>query len=75
MALSQSPTIVKLAERIIEQLKSNNEVEAASDEKEILAQATQLASQHGSEMSAESLATLAEDIQSLGNAANNRMIS
>lgn len=75
MALSQSPTIVKLAERIIEQLKSNNEVEAASDEKEILAQATQLASQHGSEMSAESLATLAEDIQSSGNAANNRMIS
>lgn len=63
MALSQSPTIAKLAERIIQQLKGNDEMEAASDEKAILAQAKQLASQHGAETSVESIANLAESIQ------------
>ena len=74
MALSQSPTITKLAERIIQQLKGSDEIEAASDEKEILAQARQLASQHGAEASAESIASLTEDIQSRNSSAHARMI-
>jgi phthiocerol/phenolphthiocerol synthesis type-I polyketide synthase C len=74
MALSQSPTITKLAERIIQQLKGSDEIEAASDEKEILAQAKQLASQHGAEASAETIASLTEDIQSRNSSAHARMI-
>jgi acyl carrier protein len=64
MALSQSPTIAKLAERIIQQLKGNVEIDAASDKKEIIDQVKQLASQHGTEVSAESIAGLTKDIQS-----------
>lgn len=72
MALSQSPTIAKLSERIGLQLKGSNEQEAAPEESQILAQAKQLVAQHGTEASAESIASLAEDIESLG--AASRMI-
>jgi len=74
MALSQSPTIAKLAQRLIQQLKGSDDMETTSDQKEILAQAKQLASQHGAEISAESLATLVEDIQFQDAAAHARMI-
>lgn len=74
MALSQSPTIAKLAQRLTQQLKGSDDMETSSDEKGILAQAKQLASQHGADISAESIATLVEDIQSQDAAAHARMI-
>ena len=74
MALSQSPTITKLAERIIQQLKGSDEMKEVSEEKEIITQAKQLASQHGVETSTESIVSLTEDIQSRKNASPVRMI-
>ena len=74
MALSQSPTIAKLAQRLTQQLKGSDDMEITSDEKGMLAQAKQLASQHGADISAESIATLVEDIQSQDAAAHARMI-
>lgn len=74
MALSQSPTIAKLAERIIQQLKGNDEKEEHSDDKAVLAQAKQLFSQHGTEASAEVIASLAADIQSRDADLQDRMI-
>ncbi|WP_315129188.1 type I polyketide synthase [Comamonas antarctica] len=72
MALSQSPTITKLAERIGLQLKGSDEAGAAPAESQVLAQTRQLMAQHGSDVSAESVASLAQDIESQGTAA--RMI-
>jgi acyl carrier protein len=74
MALSQNPTIAKLAERIIQQLKGTEETDAASDENELLAQAKLLASQHGAEVSADSIADLAEDLQSRETGSNDKII-
>jgi NAD(P)-dependent dehydrogenase (short-subunit alcohol dehydrogenase family)/acyl carrier protein len=75
MTLSQNPTLVNLAERIIRLLKGGEAVDAASDDSEILAQAKQLAQQHGSEASAEAIATLAEDLQAGDAASKDRIIS
>lgn len=74
MALSQSPTIAKLAERLIQQLRGNDEQEEDSHEKTALAQAKQIASQHGAETAHETIAGMAADIQSRDTAANDRMI-
>jgi len=74
MALSQSPTITKLAEKIIQQLNGDAETDPAADETGILAQAKLLADQHGAEVSAESIANLAEDLQSRDAAPNNQII-
>jgi acyl carrier protein len=74
MALSQNPTLGKLAERIIRQLKGSDELEAASHENELLAQAEQLAHQHGAELSAASIKDLAEDFLSGDPASNGRII-
>ena len=74
MALSQSPTIVKLAERIILQLKGVNEMEENTDNEHVLAQTKQIFAQHGAEASAESIASLAADIQSLEAPSQHRMI-
>ena len=74
MALSQSPTISKLAERIIQQLKGGHEIEGDSDEGKIIAQVKQLAAQHGTEGTEESITNLAKDIQSLDAASHTRMI-
>lgn len=73
MALSQSPTIAKLAERIGLQLKGSDEQGGAPAESQVLAQTRQIMEQHGSEVSAESIASLAQDIESQGTAA--RMIN
>ncbi|MCD2512437.1 type I polyketide synthase [Comamonas endophytica] len=64
MALSQSPTIAKLAERIGLQLKGSDEQGGAPAESQVLAQTRQIMEQHGSEVSAESIASLAQDIES-----------
>jgi len=69
MALSATPTIAKLAERMIVQLKGASEV---SEEQQ---QVEQVASQHGAEISAEAVASLVKEIQSNSAAFNNRMIN
>jgi acyl transferase domain-containing protein/NADPH:quinone reductase-like Zn-dependent oxidoreductase/acyl carrier protein len=74
MALSQSPTIVKLAEKIIQQLNGDAESDSATEETDILAQAKRLADQHGAEVSEESMANLAEDLLAGDAASNNRII-
>ena len=74
MTLSQNPTIVNLAERIIRLLKGGDAMDAASDDSEMLAQAKQLAHQHGTEASAEAIATLAEDLQTADAASKDRII-
>lgn len=75
MTLSQNPTLVNLAERIIRLLKGGDAGDAAFDDSEILAQAKQLAQQHGSEASAVALATLAEDLQAADAASNDSTVS
>ena len=74
MALSQSPTITKLATRIIQQLKGSAETDATSDEADILIQTKLLASQHGADVSSESIANLAEDLHSRDAASNDQII-
>jgi acyl transferase domain-containing protein/NADPH:quinone reductase-like Zn-dependent oxidoreductase/acyl carrier protein len=74
MALNQSPSIEKLAERIVQQLKGSEEMETASADKELMAQAQQIVAQHGSEVSAESIADVAKDLHSGDAAPENRMI-
>ncbi|MCX7099767.1 MAG: SDR family NAD(P)-dependent oxidoreductase [Methylococcales bacterium] len=75
MALSQSPTIIKLAERIILQLKSSDGPGDVADDNAVLAQTQQLASQHGANTSAEAVAKLAADIGAKDVAAFNRIIT
>ena len=68
MALTQSPTIMKLAERVIQQLRGSGEggdKESAADETNgILAQTQEITRQQGADMSAESIAAVARDVQS-----------
>jgi acyl transferase domain-containing protein/NADPH:quinone reductase-like Zn-dependent oxidoreductase/NAD(P)-dependent dehydrogenase (short-subunit alcohol dehydrogenase family)/acyl carrier protein len=68
MALSQSPSIAKLAERVIQQLRGNEEGSEESSDAQarrgIVAQAEQVARQQGVEASLESIASLADDLQS-----------
>ncbi|MCP4337582.1 MAG: type I polyketide synthase [Desulfobulbaceae bacterium] len=74
MALSESPTITKLADRIIQQLNGSDKIDTASDKTEILDQAKLLASQHGAEVSAGSIADLADDLLSRDTASNDQII-
>jgi phthiocerol/phenolphthiocerol synthesis type-I polyketide synthase C len=74
LALSQSPTIIKLAKRIIQQLQENNDTDTISNEKEVLIQAKLLASQHGADVSTESIVNLAEDLDSRDAASNDQII-
>jgi phthiocerol/phenolphthiocerol synthesis type-I polyketide synthase C len=74
MALSQSPTITKLAGQIIQELKVIDETDAVSEEKEILTLAKQLASQHDAEVSDESIVKLADNLQSRDAASNDQII-
>lgn len=63
MTLSQSPTISKLAERIVQQLKGGDSAEDASPGKDLVSHATAVAAQHGVDASQETIASLAENIQ------------
>ena len=74
MALSQSPTVAKLTEFIIAQLKGNEANDDGSDEKEILTQAKLLAVQHATDISDDSITQLAEDLESRDAAANDHII-
>ncbi|MFA5171064.1 MAG: type I polyketide synthase [Sulfuriferula sp.] len=71
MALSTSPTIAKLAERLITQLKGSDKAETSAVQQQV----EQVAAQHGTEMTAESVINLMNDVQSNRTAANKRMIS
>jgi len=73
MALSESPTIDKLAERLLAQLRSQEEPEAAAAE--VLGQVRQVVAQHAADVSTKDVADFAEDIQAGGRlASSNRLI-
>jgi acyl carrier protein len=73
MALSESPTVAKLAARILSQLTgAEGEAEAAPRD-EAADQARQIATQHADEEHAEAITRTAEELQS-GELATSRMI-
>ena len=74
MALSQSPTIDKLAELIFQQLKGSEAKDETPTENEILSQAKKLAAQHGAEISDETITKLAENLQSRDTTADDHII-
>jgi hypothetical protein len=74
LLLSQSPTIAKLADYIIGQLKGNEQAETATGEQAMLIQVQQLAKQHGVESAPGSISQLAEDLQATGGKANTSII-
>lgn len=61
MALSQSPTIAKLAERLVVQLKGSDG-DKQDEPASVLSQAQQLAAQHGSDTTPEQLASIAAEL-------------
>ncbi len=74
MTLSQTPTIQKLSERIIQQLKEQNEPEPDAGENNMAEQVRQIASQHGAEVSIENITSIAETIQSIDYKENIKII-
>ena len=74
MALSQSPTIDKLAELIFQQLKGSEAKDETPTENEILSQAKKLAAQHGAEISDETITKLAENLQTRDTTADDHII-
>lgn len=74
MVLSQSPTLEKLAEQILQQLKGRDGEEGDTEGQGILAQVQQLADQHGVEASPEALTQLAEELESPVQATTNSII-
>ncbi|WP_262965783.1 type I polyketide synthase [Methylobacter psychrophilus] len=75
MALSESPTITKLAERIIQQLKGNSELETVSDKTELLARTRQIVSQHEAENPTQLITNLVNDIQTQSATSLDRIIN
>ncbi|MET3119274.1 phthiocerol/phenolphthiocerol synthesis type-I polyketide synthase C [Undibacterium sp. GrIS 1.8] len=69
MTLNATPTIVKLAEKLIQLLKGSAERSEAQQ------QVAQIAAQHGAEITDELAASLIKDVESNSIAINNRMIS
>ena len=63
LILSQNPTIAKLSEYIIEQLRGGEAKEEGAAEQEMLAQVQHLSGQHGSEATALNIEELAQDLQ------------
>jgi acyl carrier protein len=74
MALSDSPTVAKLAARLILQLRGNTGTGTATPGAEILGQVQQAVSQHGAEVSTEFVQRFAEDLQSGTTSPSGRMI-
>ena len=75
MALSESPTITKLAERIIQQLKGNSELEIVSDKTELLARTQQIISQHEIGDSTQLITNLVNDLQTQSATSLDRIIN
>ena len=74
MALSQSPTIAKLADRILLQLKHGENQDADTTNRTLIVKAQQLAVQHGEEATGESIAELATAVQAQEQGPTRRMI-
>lgn len=74
MALSDSPTVSKLASRLILQLRGSAETGAPSPAAEILGQVQQVVAQHGAEVTSDAVERFAEDLQSGATAPSGRMI-
>ncbi|MBL8396049.1 MAG: SDR family NAD(P)-dependent oxidoreductase [Candidatus Accumulibacter sp.] len=64
MALSQTPRITQLAERIVQQLRGQSESGEPAVKNDIAEQAEQVAKQQGVDASAEAIASLAEHLRS-----------
>ena len=75
MALSESPTIAKLAGRIIQQLKGNGELEAVSDKTELFARTQQIVSQHEAGDSTQLITNLVSDLQAQSATSLDRIIN
>lgn len=71
MALSTNPTIDKLAERMILQLKGNDKTETDAAQQQV----EQVAAQHGTQVTTEYANSLIKDIQSGASATHKRMIT
>ncbi|MBL8396559.1 MAG: type I polyketide synthase [Candidatus Accumulibacter sp.] len=71
MALSQAPTIAKLADRLIHQLRGHEESESSGKAEAITEQAKKVAEQHGVEVSSEMLADLADILPAGGSGSRN----
>src|SRR5690606_11362157 len=70
MALTESPTLSKLAQRLIQLLRSDGD---QGEHDTVLAQVEQVVSQHTDEIPAEAMAQFADDLKS-GNVNSQRMI-
>lgn len=74
MALSESPTITKLAEKLIALLKATNASKHSDENAEVAAQVRQAVSQHAAEVDTKAVEEFAKDIQSGDRPASSRMI-
>lgn len=74
MALSESPTIAKLADKIIAQLRSTGVEEEATPASELAAQVQQLAGQHAANVDTQAIERFAKDLESTQTPAPGRMI-
>ncbi len=63
MALSQSPTISKLAARVIQQLRASDDAGEPDQQGVLLAQAQEVARQQGAEVSPEVISGVTKDLQ------------
>jgi NADPH:quinone reductase-like Zn-dependent oxidoreductase/acyl carrier protein len=73
MALSDSPTVAKLAAWIIQHLRGD-EAGPAVTQNEVRAQIARVVDQHASEMAAEEIELMASQLRAGGSGANQRMI-
>jgi len=74
MALSENPTIEKLAERINALLCGSVEDAGVSDEGTVLSQVQRVASQHAADVSADAMVQIAADLQTQSAPADRRLI-
>jgi hypothetical protein len=74
LTLSQNPTIAKLAEYIIGQLKGGDQTGQEREEQAMLDQVRHLADQHGSDSSVVAIEQLAEDLQESDQGTTTRII-
>src|SRR5690606_39144162 len=72
MALNESPTLSKLASRLVQLLR--HEGDPSADEDNVLAQVEQVVAQHTDEVSAEALVKFADDFKSGSVDTQQRMI-
>lgn len=74
MTLSDSPTITKLAQRLVLQLRGNKDPQESNDSQQIVDQVRQVVSLHGAEVTSDDVEQFADDIQSGVISPSERMI-